>query len=117
MFFSKVLHACRKDTFIGDEDHRRSEGLCHDINLKPSLGGRKIAVIDDADYLNAAGVGGLLKTLEEPPPRAVLILIGTSPAKQLPTIRSRCQLIWFRPLPLDVVAELLVSRGLVADRA
>jgi DNA polymerase-3 subunit delta' len=83
--------------------------------MKPSLGGRKIAGIDDADHLNAEGANSLLKTLEEPPPRSVLILIGTSPAKQLPTIRSRCQLMRFRPLPVDVVAELLVSKGFVAD--
>ena len=101
--------------FIGDKEHRRQEGLCHDISLKPCMGGRKIAIIDDADYLNAEGANSLLKTLEEPPPRSVLILIGTSPAKQLPTIRSRCQLVRFRPLPVDVVAKLLVSRGLVAD--
>jgi DNA polymerase-3 subunit delta' len=85
--------------------------------MKPSLGGRKIAVIDDADYLNAEGANSLLKTLEEPPPRSVLILIGTSPAKQLPTIRSRCQLMRFRPLPVEVVAELLLSKGLVTDTA
>ncbi len=83
---------------IGDKEHRRREGLCHHIALKPFMGGRKIAVIDDADYLNAEGANALLKTLEEPPPRSVLILIGTSPAKQLPTIRSRCQLVRFQPL-------------------
>ena len=105
------------ELLIGDREHRRREGLCHDIAMKPSLGGRKIAVIDDADYLNAEGANSLLKTLEEPPPRSVLILIGTSPAKQLPTIRSRCQLIRFGPLPVELVAELLVSRALVADPA
>ena len=87
--------------------------MLHEINLKPALGGRRIAIIDDADYLNDEGANALLKTIEEPPPRSVLILIGASPAKQLPTIRSRCQLIRFRPLPLEVVAELLVSRGFV----
>ncbi len=102
---------------IGDQDHRRREGLCHNIGLKPSLGGRKIAIIDDADYLNAEGANALLKILEEPPPRSVLILIGTSPAKQLPTIRSRCQLIRFQPLPVEVVASLLISKGLVSDPA
>ena len=81
------------------------------------MGGRKIAIIDDADFLNAEGANCLLKTLEEPPPRSTLILIGTSPAKQLPTIRSRCQLIRFRPLATDVVAELLTSTGLVRDPA
>jgi DNA polymerase-3 subunit delta' len=105
------------ELLIGDREHRRREGLCHNIAMKPSLGGRKIAVIDDADYLNAEGANSLLKTLEEPPPRSVLILIGTSPAKQLPTIRSRCQLIRFGPLAVEVVAQLLVSKALVADPA
>jgi DNA polymerase III subunit delta' len=105
------------ELLIGEREHRRREGLCHNIGLKPFLGGRKIAVIDDADHLNAEGANALLKTLEEPPPRSVLILIGTTPAKQLPTIRSRCQLIRFRPLPTSIVADLLVSKGLVADPA
>ena len=105
------------ELLIGDREHRGREGLCHRIALKPYMGGRKIALIDDADYLNPEGANCLLKTLEEPPPRSVLILIGTSPAKQLPTIRSRCQLIRFRPLEDHVVAELLVSQGLVPDAA
>ena len=103
------------ELLIGEREHRRREGLCHNIGLKPFLGGRKIAMIDDADYLNAEGANALLKTLEEPPPRSVLILIGTTPAKQLPTIRSRCQLIRFQPLSVAIVAELLVSKGFVAD--
>jgi len=105
------------ELLIGDKEHRGREGLCHHLALKPYMGGRKAAVIDDADYLNPEGANCLLKTLEEPPPRSVLILIGTSPAKQLPTIRSRCQLIRFRALQPEVVAELLVSRGLVPDAA
>jgi DNA polymerase III subunit delta' len=105
------------DFLIGDREHRRREGLCHNIGMKPSLGGRKIAIIDDADYLNAEGANALLKTLEEPPPRSVLILIGTTPAKQLPTIRSRCQLIRFRPLPIETVTALLMSRGFVTEPA
>jgi DNA polymerase-3 subunit delta' len=105
------------ELLIGEREHRRREGLCHNMAMKPSQGGRKIAVLDDADYLNAEGANSLLKTLEEPPPRSVLILIGTSPAKQLPTIRSRCQLIRFRPLPIETIAELLVSKGFVADPA
>ncbi|MEN6557054.1 MAG: DNA polymerase III subunit delta' [Thermoguttaceae bacterium] len=105
------------ELLIGEREHRRREGLCHHLALKPSLGGRKIAVIDDADFLNSEGANALLKTLEEPPPRSVLILIGTSPAKQLPTIRSRCQLIRFQPLPLDVVERLVLSAGLTDDPA
>ncbi len=103
------------EVFIGDRDHRMREGLCHSISLKPFRGGRKIAIIEDADFLNQEGANCLLKTLEEPPPKSLLILIGTSEQKQLPTIRSRCQIIRFRSLPEDTVAELLVSRGLIDD--
>jgi DNA polymerase III subunit delta' len=103
--------------FIGDKEHRMKEGLLHDISLKPFMGGRKIAVIDDADFLNEEGANALLKTLEEPPPRSVMILIGTSPAKQLPTIRSRCQLIRFKPLDESLVAELLFAKGMVQDES
>jgi DNA polymerase III delta' subunit len=102
--------------FIGDDNRRMREGLCHDIALKPFMGGRKVAIIDDADFLNEEGANALLKTLEEPPPRSVLILIGTSADRQLPTIRSRTQLIRFRPLANSVVAEILLARGLIDDK-
>jgi len=105
------------ELLIGDKEHRMRRGLCHGIALKPFMGGRKIAIVDDADYLNEEGANSLLKTLEEPPPRSVLILIGTSPAKQLPTIRSRCQSIRFRPLDADTVTRLLVEHGMVETEA
>jgi DNA polymerase-3 subunit delta' len=105
------------ELLIGDKEHRMRQGLCRNIALKPLMGGRKVAIIDDADFLNVEGGNSLLKTLEEPPPRSVLILITTSSARQLPTIRSRCQLIRFRPLSTDLVAELLVREGLVEDAA
>ncbi|HLA84689.1 MAG TPA: AAA family ATPase, partial [Thermoguttaceae bacterium] len=105
------------ELLLGDKEHRGRRGLCHDIGLKPFAGGRRIAIIDDADYLNAEGANCLLKTLEEPPPRSVLILVGTSPARQLPTIRSRCQLVRFDPLPEATVAELLLARGHAKDAA
>jgi DNA polymerase-3 subunit delta' len=101
--------------FVGDDAHRMREGLCHDIALKPFMGGRKVAIIDDADALGEEAANCLLKTLEEPPPRSVLILIGTSADKQLPTIRSRCQTIRFQPLNPSAVAGILQARGLVAD--
>ena len=104
------------DLLIGDPEHRMQAGLCHHLALRPFMGGRRIAIIDDADDLNAEGANCLLKTLEEPPPQSVLILIGVSPARQLPTIRSRCQLIRFAPLDCAVVAQLLVEQGLVAER-
>lgn len=103
------------ELLIGDKEHRMRRGLCHDISLKPFMGGCRVAIIDDADSLNPEGANCLLKTLEEPPPHSVLILIGTSPAKQLPTIRSRCQIIRFQPLSTELVAELLLREGLAPD--
>lgn len=103
---------------IGEDDQRMREGLCYDISLRPFMGGRKIAIIDDADYFNTAVVANcLLKTLEEPPPKSLIILIGTSPSKQLPTIRSRAQIVRFQPLATETVAQLLVEKQLVSDAA
>jgi len=81
--------------------------LCLDLGLKPARGSRKIAIVDDADDLNEESANCFLKTLEEPPPGSMLILIGTSVDRQLPTIRSRCQRIPFHPLPIPVVEQLL----------
>ncbi len=103
------------ETFIGSGERRMREGLCHEIALKPFMGGRKVAVIDDADYLATEGANCLLKTLEEPPPASLLILIGTSAEKQLPTIRSRCQTIRFQPLSADLLSQLLLQAGLAED--
>lgn len=102
------------ELFLGDREDRMQSGLCHAISLKPFRGGRKIAVIDDADYLNTEGANCLLKTLEEPPPRSLLILISSSEQRQLPTIRSRCQTVRFRPFATEELAQLIVSQG-IAD--
>src|SRR5262249_21284851 len=69
--------------------------LCRGFSLKSARGRGKIALLDDADDLNAESANCFLKTLEEPPPRSVFFLIGTSPERQLPTIVSRCQVVRF----------------------
>jgi DNA polymerase III subunit delta' len=104
------------EQFIGDREHRMQEGLLARFSLKPTRGRRKVAIIDDADLLNAESANCLLKTLEEPPPGSVLILIGTSDQKQLPTIRSRSQVVRFQPLPEATVAKLLLEQGVVEDQ-
>jgi DNA polymerase-3 subunit delta' len=81
--------------------------LCQSFGLKSARGRGKVAILDDADDLNEQAANCLLKTLEEPPNGAVLILIGTSPDRQLPTIVSRCQVVRFAPLPDPAVAEVL----------
>jgi len=103
------------ELLIGDRDHRGREGLCHDISLTPYRGGRKVAIVDDADYFNVEGANCLLKTLEEPPPEAVIVLIGTTAQRQLPTIRSRTQEIHFQPLAEQHVQRLLVEQRLASS--
>ncbi|MFK7736863.1 MAG: ATP-binding protein [Pirellulaceae bacterium] len=102
------------ELLIGEREKRMREGLCHDISLRPFGGRRKVAILDDADTLNSEGANCLLKTLEEPPLDSLLILLGTSLQRQLPTIRSRCQAILFQPLSQTHIADLL-RRGALDD--
>jgi DNA polymerase-3 subunit delta' len=81
--------------------------LCRGFGLRPARGRGKVAILDDADDLSDAAANCFLKTLEEPPPRSVFILIGTGRQRQWPTIVSRCQVVPFAPLPEALVAELL----------
>lgn len=67
----------------------------------------KVVIVDDADRLSIAAQNALLKTLEEPPGRAILMLVTDSPGGLLPTVRSRCQRVTFRPLDDDRMRSCL----------
>lgn len=95
------------EAFVGDADHRMREGLCWRIKLRPAVGTRKAAIILDADLMLEEAANCLLKTLEEPPDGAMIILVGESLERQLPTIRSRCQIVRFKPLEPDVIERVL----------
>ena len=88
-------------------------GLCYQLNLKPAQANRQIAIIDDADCMQDEAANALLKTLEEPPPGSVLILIASNPQKILTTIHSRCQTILFQTLADDQVKQVLLDSGAV----
>jgi DNA polymerase-3 subunit delta' len=103
--------------FIGEDETRGKEGLCYDLSLKPMSGRRRVAIIDNAEALNDESANALLKTLEEPPPCSVLILVATSADLLLPTIRSRCQVISFQPLSSADVRQVLLREGITADES
>jgi DNA polymerase-3 subunit delta' len=63
-----------------------------------SEGGWRVAIVDSVDELNAAGANALLKIVEEPPRRSLLLLVAHFAARVLPTIRSRCRVLALRPL-------------------
>jgi DNA polymerase III subunit delta' len=85
--------------------------LCMAFSLKPARGRGKVILINGADDFNAESANCFLKTLEEPPPGSVLLLVGSSPDRQLPTVVSRCQVLRFAPLADDQVEELLQKQG------
>lgn len=83
-------------------------------------GGWRVCIVDAVDELNAFGANALLKTLEEPPPRALFLLVSHAPGRVLPTIRSRTRLVRLRPLEAgDVLAALdhLQKEGVELDSA
>ena len=68
------------------------------LRLTPAEGGWRVVVIDGAEHLNRNAANAVLKMLEEPPPRAVLLLACAAPGRLLPTIRSRCRRLTLQPL-------------------
>ena len=88
--------------------------LQHWAALVPHEGPRKIFVLDDADRMTLPTAQALLKTLEEPPPRTVLVVILANPRALPPTVLSRCQQVRFRPLGEEELAGILGARGLEA---
>ncbi|HLA18184.1 MAG TPA: DNA polymerase III subunit delta' [Dehalococcoidia bacterium] len=85
--------------------------------LKPFEGRSRVVIIDPADEMNAAAQNAFLKTLEEPPPQVVFVLVTADDSRLLPTIRSRCRRLELRlPSVADVEAALL-ERGVEGERA
>ncbi len=85
---------------------------------RPVESARRVVVIGDADRLSASAQNALLKTLEEPPLWAHLILVSARPEMLLDTIRSRCRAVRFAELPRDLLASLVREHAEVdAQRA
>ena len=79
--------------------------------MKPTQGRRRVFLIREAERMNEEAQNALLKTLEEPPGTACLILVTASAGRLLPTIRSRCQSVPFGLLPPEFVAQELRARA------
>jgi DNA polymerase-3 subunit delta' len=96
----------RQRTQIIVDDARKIGGF---MSLTPAEGGWRVVVVDGAEDLNASAANAILKVLEEPPARAMLILCCAAPGRLLPTIRSRCRRLRLDPLDDAAMAELLVG--------
>ncbi|TVR99205.1 MAG: DNA polymerase III subunit delta' [Rhodospirillales bacterium] len=86
------------------DDVRAVGGL---IGHTPAEGGWRVVIVDAADELNRNAANALLKALEEPPVRTVLLLVSHAPGRLLPTIRSRCRRLALQPLTSGTVESLL----------
>lgn len=95
-------------------DDIRSQVIA-DIAIKPYSGQYKIYIIDDADKMNEQAQNALLKTLEEPPAYAVIILLAINTGAFLPTILSRCVQLTTHPVEQDVITSYLTANARVPD--
>jgi DNA polymerase-3 subunit delta' len=89
------------------------------LNLKPAVGTRRVALLANVGRLRDQDQSVLLKTLEEPHPHRVIVLTTPSlnPFVVLPTVVSRCQRVFFHPVPSPEIEKLLVDQGVDAARA
>jgi DNA polymerase III subunit delta' len=94
----------RMKTQIAVEDVRKITGF---MSLTPAEGGWRVVVVDGAEDMNQASANALLKILEEPPPRAILLLVCAAPGRLLPTIRSRCRRLRLTPMADEPMGQLL----------
>jgi DNA polymerase-3 subunit delta' len=101
----------RLKSVIGVDEVRRLKGF---FQLSAADGGRRVAIVDDADELNPSAANALLKLLEEPPAKVSLLLISHQPSGLLPTIRSRCRELRLASLAPEDLAHALTGAGVEA---
>lgn len=85
--------------------------------MRPIEGRWRAVVLDDAESMQEVAQEALLKTLEEPPPSMLLILLTNDLDALLPTIRSRCQVIELQPVSSRAIEAMLIARGAQEERA
>lgn len=86
-----------------------------DIAIKPYSSARKIYIVDEAEKMNVQAQNALLKTLEEPPEYAVILLLATRVEAMLPTILSRCVVLNIKPVSDDMIKNYLMDKAKLPD--
>ena len=94
------------------DETRKLKGF---FNLSAADGGYRVTIVDAVDEMNTSAANALLKILEEPPEKTVLLLVSHQPARLLPTIRSRCRTLPCAPLNGSDMARALQNAGIDAD--
>ena len=99
-------------TVIRVDDVRRTVAF---FGSTAGEGGWRVAIVDAVDDLQREGANALLKILEEPPQRSLILLVSHAPGRELPTVRSRCRRLLLRPLDVDDVT-LALAEAIGKDR-
>lgn len=108
-----IIYVTHEKASIGVDDIRTQ--LNSDIMIKPYASQRKIYIIDEAEKMTEGAQNALLKTIEEPPSYAVIILLVNNITALLPTILSRCVQLNLRPVDKKIIQGLLMERYQVPD--
>jgi len=85
--------------------------LQRQLSLSSLAGGGRVAVLVEVDKASEGAANALLKTLEEPAPRVVLLLTASDVEEVPPTVASRCEVLALRPVPLAEIAAAIEARG------
>lgn len=111
------LNGCADYKYICKREDKKNilveqirDNIVNDIYVSPASGDKKVYIIDGCEYLNDAAQNALLKTLEEPPKHAVIILIASNSSNLLPTVISRVYKINFSKLSSEVVDEYISEK-------
>lgn len=109
-----IIHLMHeKPNSISVDDVRTQ--IVNDVLIKPYSGKYKIYIVPDAEKMTAAAQNALLKTIEEPPAYAVILLLANNASALLPTILSRCVMLSLKPVADDKVKQYLMEHVQVPD--
>jgi DNA polymerase-3 subunit delta' len=97
----------KKERLRGEIVVEDTRGVASFLRLTAAEGGWRIVIVDSADDMNRNAANALLKILEEPPRRSLLMLVSHNPGRLLPTIRSRCRKLTLKPLPDSEIVRLI----------
>ena len=111
-----VLRECKDPNIKKDYKSQfikidQTRALSEQAQFRPYEGRRRVFIIDDAEWLQHQAANSLLKTLEEPPPTSLVVLVTSKPYSLIETIRSRCLMLNFAPLSAIEIEEHLRDKG------
>lgn len=108
-----IIYVTHEKTIISVDDIRQQ--INDNIDIKPYESEKKIYIVDEAELMKAEAQNALLKTIENPPEYAIILLLTNNADTFLPTILSRCVRLNLKPLPEKVIGNYMMKKYEIAD--